>query len=323
MIIGTHALIQEKLIFRDLALVVTDEQHRFGVKQRDLLSSKGNGLKPHTLVMSATPIPRSLAIILYGDLSVSTIPELPANRLPIKNCVVGINSRDTSYRFIEGEVSKGHQAYVICPMIERGVMDELENVIDYAKKLEEKFHPKVRVAFLHGKMKPSLKNQIMLDFAEHKIDVLVSTTVIEVGINVPNATVMMVENAERFGLATLHQIRGRVGRGDAQSYCIFIDSKESKNSKERLEILNRSNDGFYIANEDLRLRGPGDLTGTMQSGDFCFRYADIYADSDMLVQASKDVELLMNEDPFLNQEKHKLCSIRCKKYFEDEYINVI
>lgn len=322
LIIGTHALIQEKLEYHRLALVVTDEQHRFGVRQRDVLSLKGGG-RAHTLVMSATPIPRSLAIILYGDLSISTISELPADRLAIKNCVVTQNDRGKAYRFIEREVRAGHQAYVICPMIESGVMDELENVMDYSELLKQKLPDDIRISYLHGKMKPSVKNQIMREFSEHQIDVLVSTTVIEVGINVPNATVMMVENADRFGLAALHQIRGRVGRGENQSYCIFIDTKESKTSKERLDILGHSNDGFFIAGEDLRLRGPGDLTGTLQSGDFCFQYADIYADSDMLIAASGDVDKLMQIDPLLNGESHIRCKEKCQKYFEEQYINVI
>lgn len=322
LIIGTHALIQEKLKYHRLALVVTDEQHRFGVRQRDVLASKGGG-RAHTLVMSATPIPRSLAIILYGDLSISTISELPADRLAIKNCVITQNDRNKAYQFMEREVRAGHQVYVICPMIESGIMDELENVMDYSELLKQKFPDDIRICCLHGKMKPAVKNQIMLEFSEHRIDILVSTTVIEVGINVPNATVMMVENADRFGLAALHQIRGRVGRGKSQSYCIFIDTKESKTSKERLDILGHSNDGFFIANEDLRLRGPGDLTGTLQSGDFCFRYADIYADSDMLIAASKDVEKLMQIDPLLNAESHIRCKEKCQKYFEEQYINVI
>lgn len=323
-IIGTHALIQENLEYNKLALVITDEQHRFGVKQREMFTNKGieNG-NIHTLVMSATPIPRSLAIILYGDLSVSTIPERPANRLPIKNCVIPKNDRDKVYRFIEKEVANNHQAYVICPMVESGVMDELENVIEYSEVLRQKLSEKINIAYLHGKMKPSQKNQIMNDFAAHKIDVLVSTTVIEVGINVPNATVMVVENADRFGLAALHQIRGRVGRGDAQSYCVFVDTKESKTSKQRLDILNHSNDGFFIANEDLRLRGPGDLTGTLQSGDFCFKYADIYSDSDMLMAASHDVDMIMKNDTIKEDKAYQEFFDRCKKYFDEQYIDVL
>ncbi len=321
-IVGTHALIQEGLTYQKLALVITDEQHRFGVKQRDTLSGKGEK-RPHTLVMSATPIPRSLAIILYGDLAVSTIPELPGNRLPIKNCVIQKNDRDKAYRFIEKEVASGHQVYVICPMVESGVMDELENVTDYSELLRQKLFPQIRVDYLHGKMRPAQKNEIMTAFAEHRIDVLVSTTVIEVGINVPNATVMLVENADRFGLAALHQIRGRVGRGSAQSYCIFIDTKESRTSRQRLDILNHSNDGFFIANEDLKQRGPGDLTGTLQSGDFCFKYADIYADSDMLMAASEDIGKIVKTDPLLNEETHIICKRRCQKYFEEQYIDVL
>ena len=215
LIIGTHALIQDKVQFQKLALVVTDEQHRFGVRQRETLAEKG--LRPHVLVMSATPIPRTLAIILYGDLQISVIKELPEGRLPIKNCVVGTSYRPKAWQFIENQVAAGHQAYVICPQVEEGEMDDLENVTDYAEKLRSALSPSVVVAYLHGKMKPADKTRIMEDFAKKNIDVLVSTTVIEVGINVPNATVMMVENAERFGLAQLHQLRGRVGRGDAQS----------------------------------------------------------------------------------------------------------
>jgi len=322
-IIGTHALIQEKLNFHNLALAITDEQHRFGVKQRETLATKASNYRVHTIVMSATPIPRSLAIILYGDLDVSTIPELPANRLPIKNCVIGKNNRQSAYHFMKQEIAKGHQVYVICPMVESGIMDELENVVDYSTTLKEQMPPEIKIAYLHGKMKPAEKNRIMTEFAEKQIDILVSTTVIEVGINVPNATVMMVENADRFGLAALHQIRGRVGRGSSQSYCIFIDTKESKTSKERLNILNHSNDGFFIANEDLRLRGPGDLTGTIQSGEFSFQFADIYKDADMLMAAGEDINELIKIDPLLNCESHIPCKEKCLTYFEEEYINVI
>ena len=272
-IIGTHALIQEKVVYDNLALVITDEQHRFGVAQREMFGNKGQ--MPHVLVMSATPIPRTLAIILYGDLDISVIDELPANRLPIKNCVVDKSYRPRAYRFIENEVKNGRQAYVICPMVEESEMIEAENVLDYTKALRENL-PGIRVEYLHGKMKGKEKNKIMEEFAAGNIQVLVSTTVIEVGVNVPNATVMMIENAERFGLAQLHQLRGRVGRGDKQSYCIMVNASGNKEKNRRLEVLNKSNDGFYIASEDLKLRGPGDLFGIRQSGDLEFQLADIY-----------------------------------------------
>lgn len=283
-VIGTHALIQEKVLYKNLALVVTDEQHRFGVKQREKLSGKGD--TPHILVMSATPIPRTLAIILYGDLDISVIDTLPAERLPIKNCVVGRDYRPNAYKFIENQVRAGHQAYVICPMVEsmedgEGSSD-LCDVVSYTKTLKNELPEDISIEYLHGKMKPAQKNDIMERFAANEINVLVSTTVIEVGVNVPNATVMMVEDAERFGLAGLHQLRGRVGRGAAQSYCIFVSGAKNKETRERLEILNKSNDGFYIANQDLKLRGPGDFFGIRQSGDMSFKLGDIYADATTL-----------------------------------------
>jgi ATP-dependent DNA helicase RecG len=294
MIIGTQALIQDDVEFYDLRLVITDEQHRFGVKQRENLAVKG--IQPHILVMSATPIPRTLALILYGDLDISVMDELPANRLPIKNCVVGTDYRKKAYEFISKEVSEGHQAYVICPMVEPsddemtgnmpgGDMSVLENVVEYTEKLKKALPQNVRVEYLHGQMKPKAKNLIMEEYAAHNIDVLVSTTVIEVGINVPNATVMMVENSERFGLAQLHQLRGRVGRGNTQSYCIFVTTSNQRETMERLQVLNKSNDGFFISSEDMRLRGPGDLFGIRQSGQFQFSLGDIYQDAGILQEA--------------------------------------
>ncbi len=304
-IIGTQALLQDDVDFCDLRLVITDEQHRFGVKQRETLALKG--LQPHILVMSATPIPRTLALILYGDLDISVMDELPANRLPIKNCVVNTDYRKKAYDFIAKEVANGRQAYVICPMVEAndemmGDMPVLENVIEYTEKLKKALPETVCVEYLHGQMNPKAKNFVMEEFAAHHIDVLVSTTVIEVGINVPNATVMLVENAERFGLAQLHQLRGRVGRGKDQAYCILISGSSQNDTMERLQVLNRSNDGFFISSEDMRLRGPGDLFGIRQSGQFQFRLGDIYQDAKILQEAQSCAAMLYNA--YIHQEKH-------------------
>ena len=303
LIIGTHALIQEKVIYQNLALVITDEQHRFGVKQRETFSEKGT--KPHILVMSATPIPRTLAIILYGDLDISVVDEVPAKRLPIKNCVVDTRYRPKAYQFIEKEVAAGHQAYVICPLVEESENMEAENVTDYAKRLKEELPDTIEIGLLHGQMKPAQKNDVMERFAANEIQVLVSTTVVEVGVNVPNATVMMIENAEHFGLAQLHQLRGRVGRGDAQSYCIMVNCSDSKESQKRLDILNKSNDGFKIASEDLKLRGPGDFFGIRQSGEMQFALADIYQDAYIMQRASEEVADILGKDPELSSEDHK------------------
>ncbi len=296
-IIGTHALIQDKVSYHDLALVVTDEQHRFGVKQREALA--GKGCMPHILVMSATPIPRTLAIILYGDLDISIIDEMPKNRLPIKNCVVDTSYRETAYRFMKKQVEEGRQCYVICPMVEESESLEAENVQDYSRMLADEMGNDICVACLHGKMKQQEKDEIMDAFGRNEIQILVSTTVIEVGIDVPNATVIMIENAERFGLAQLHQLRGRVGRGKYQSYCIFMTASKSDETKERLDILNHSNDGFFIASEDLKLRGPGDLFGIRQSGILDFKVADVFQDAKILQDASEDAGKILEEDPEL------------------------
>lgn len=316
-IIGTHALIQEKVIYDKLALVVTDEQHRFGVGQRELLSSKGDS--PHVLVMSATPIPRTLAIILYGDLDISVIDELPAGRQSIRNCVVDTSYRPKAYTFIEKQVDAGHQAYVICPMVEPSELLEAENVLDYTKQLKKQLPSFVCVEYLHGKMKPKEKNKVMERFAAGEIQVLVSTTVVEVGVNVPNATVMMIENAERFGLAQLHQLRGRVGRGSAQSYCIMVNCSGSRESAQRLDILNRSNDGFYIASEDLKLRGPGDIFGVRQSGEMEFKLADIFTDANLLKTVSEEVNLLLDEDPELKNPEHEALRRHIEDYLGEHY----
>lgn len=319
-IIGTHALIQEKVEYKNLGLVITDEQHRFGVRQREALTTRGN--PPHVLVMSATPIPRTLAIILYGDLDISIIDELPAKRLPIKNCVVGTSYRPKAYSFIEKQVQMGRQAYVICPMVEESEGLEAENVTDYARKLQEILPGEIKVEILHGKMKPKEKNRIMEAFASGEIQVLVSTTVVEVGVNVPNATVMMVENAERFGLTQLHQLRGRVGRGEHQSYCIFIQGNNEENTSKRLKILNESNDGFYIAGEDLKLRGPGDLFGIRQSGLMEFKIGDIYNDAGILKNASEAAGEILALDFDLILPQHKALKEHLKGYMSEELENL-
>ena len=308
-IIGTHALFQEAVEYHDLGLVITDEQHRFGVRQREGLADKGKEVP--VLVMSATPIPRTLAIILYGDLQISELRELPADRLPIKNLAMEQGQRDKALRFLYKQVLEGRQVYVICPAVEApdpeemedpsgllspGSSGEMENVADYTQMLREVFPPQIRIDSLHGRMKSADKEAAMERFAAHETDILVSTTVIEVGINVPNATVMLVENAERFGLSQLHQIRGRVGRGKAQSYCIFLYAP-GRERPERLDILVKNNDGFTIAEEDLKLRGPGDIFGVRQSGDLGFIMADIYADSGVMKLAAACVDRKLAGNP--------------------------
>ena len=318
-VIGTHALFQEKVTYDNLALVITDEQHRFGVKQRQIFGEKGDN--PHVLVMSATPIPRTLAIILYGDLSVSVIDEMPSNRLAIKNCVVDTTYRPNAYKFINNQVKEGRQAYVICPMVEESEGLDAENVMDYTDKLRQIYPPSVNICALNGRMKPKEKNEIMQKFAKGEINILVSTTVVEVGVNVPNATVMMVENAERFGLAGLHQLRGRVGRGKYQSYCIFINTSKSKEAKQRLDILNKSNDGFYIANEDLKLRGSGDLFGIRQSGEMNFKIGDIIDDADILMKAAEAVDFCKDNKKITNEE-YKLLNKKIEKFYDKAINNI-
>ena len=252
------------------------------------------------------------------------IDELPAGRQEIKNCVVDISYRPKAYAFIQKQVEMGHQAYVICPMVEPSEMIEAENVVDYTKTLKKVFPESISVEYLHGKMKAKEKNKIMERFAAGEIDVLVSTTVIEVGVNVPNATVMMIENAERFGLAQLHQLRGRVGRGKAQSFCIMVNGNGGKDTMERLDIMNRSNDGFYIASEDLKLRGPGDIFGVRQSGELEFKLADIFTDANLLKQASEEVNAILDQDPGLEGEEYRELKQKIEQYLGDreEHLNL-
>ena len=313
-IIGTHALIQESVEYKDLGLVVTDEQHRFGVRQRESLAGKGNSVP--VLVMSATPIPRTLAIILYGDLQISVLDEMPAGRLPIKNLAIDSGERRRIYKFIYGQLRQGRQAYVICPEVEEGEMSELENVQDYTEKLRSIFPPGIRIDSLNGRMKPKEKAEVMERFSASETDILVSTTVIEVGIDVPNASVIAIENAERFGMSQLHQLRGRVGRGPWQSYCIFIfmpgaaGGDDPHKKPKRLEILEKTNDGFVIAEEDLKLRGPGDLFGERQSGALGFVLADIYEDSAIMKKAAAYVDEVLAADPGFELPQMRRLNVR-------------
>ncbi|MBP5154169.1 MAG: ATP-dependent DNA helicase RecG [Lachnospiraceae bacterium] len=304
LVIGTHALIQEAVSFARLGLVVTDEQHRFGVRQRETLGAKGEC--PHMLVMSATPIPRTLAMILYADLDVSVLRERPAGRQPVQSAVITPRQRAAAFRLMQREIDAGRQVYIICPLVEAGETSDAENVTDYTEKLREVFPPSVRIASLHGRMRPEEKNARMEAFLHRETDILVSTTVVEVGVDVPNATVMMIENSERFGLAQLHQLRGRIGRGTSPSWCLFVDASGKKKKNERLAVLERSSDGFEIAEEDLRLRGPGELLGVRQSGAMEFEIGDIYTDHSLLLLASEQAGRLLSRDPGLNAPEHAL-----------------
>ncbi|MDO5389257.1 MAG: ATP-dependent DNA helicase RecG, partial [Clostridia bacterium] len=293
-IIGTHALIQDKVRYNNIGLVITDEQHRFGVRQREMLAEKGN--EPHVLVMTATPIPRTLALILYGDLDISIIDELPPGREKVDTFAVDHGYYQRLYSFVRKEILKGRQTYIICPMIEENDKAELRAVISYTEELDRNIFPEFRVACVHGKMKNNEKQEIMEDFAKGNIDILVSTTVIEVGINVPNATLMIIENAERFGLSALHQLRGRVGRGSEKSYCVLVSDTKNKTSKERLKIMCKTNDGFVISEKDLTLRGPGDFFGTRQHGLPEMKIANLYKDIDILKEVQQTaIELYSNE----------------------------
>ena len=315
-VIGTHALISGSVEYARLGLVVTDEQHRFGVAQRAALAEKG--LHPHILVMSATPIPRTLALILYGDLDVSVIDQLPPGRRPIQTYTVPGSYHQRIYAFLRKQVSQGRQAYVVCPMVEGGdqLPDERKAVTEYAKMLQTEVFPDLRVAYVHGKMKPREKDAVMMAFAGHETDILVSTTVIEVGVDVPNAAVMVVENAERFGLSQLHQLRGRVGRGGHQSYCILISDNKNEETLERLKVMTKTSDGFKIAEEDLRLRGPGDFFGERQHGLPGLRVADIGCDTRLLQEARLSALELLAHDPTL--EKHPATARRVEELFQQK-----
>ncbi|MGE4485996.1 MAG: ATP-dependent DNA helicase RecG, partial [Oscillospiraceae bacterium] len=302
---GTHAIISDSVKFSNLGLVVADEQHRFGVAQRSALSSKGE--KSHMLVMSATPIPRTLALIIYGDLDVSVIDELPPGRQPVETYAVGEDKRHRIYSFIRSRVEEGRQAYIVCPMIDDAENPDigLKNVKKYAETLQKEVYSDLSVALLHGKMKPKEKDAVMSAFQRGETDILVSTTVIEVGVDVPNATVMVVENADRFGLSQLHQLRGRVGRGKHKSYCILFSGGGGDVAIERLKAMCRTNDGFEIAETDLKLRGPGDFFGERQHGLPRMKIADLASDMEVLYTAQSAAKALMEADPLLESPENK------------------
>ena len=311
--IGTHALISEDVVYEDLGLVVTDEQHRFGVGQRAALSAKGEN--PHLLVMSATPIPRTLALMIYGDLDLSVIDELPPGRQKIDTFSVTGAYRERFQNFVRKEVAAGRQAYIICSMVEKhdAIPDERKAVTEYAKHLQENVFPDLRVAAVHGRMKPREKDAVMAAFSRGETDVLVSTTVVEVGVDVPNAPVMVVEDADRFGLSQLHQLRGRVGRGEHKSYCILVSDNQNEETKERLKVMTKTTDGFKIAEEDLRLRGPGDFFGERQHGLPAMKVADLSCDMALLREAQSAAEELLRHDPALKE--HPATAQRIEEMF--------
>ena len=318
LVVGTHALLSQGVDFHRLGLVITDEQHRFGVAQRSALAAKAGGVSPNVLVMSATPIPRTLALILYGDLEVSVIDELPPGRTPVRTYLVGEDKRQRLYGFVRRMAAEGRQTYIVCPAVEENPeAGDLKAVTAYAGDLAEKVFPDLRVAFVHGRQRARDKQAAMAAFAAGEIDVLVSTTVIEVGVDVPNAALMIIENAERFGLSQLHQLRGRVGRGSGQAYCVLMTASRSQESLERLQALKKTSDGFRIAEEDLRLRGPGDFFGSRQHGLPQLRIANLAEDMDTLRQARQAAWTLLEQDPGLDRPEHRAVRARVQALFSE------
>ncbi len=319
LVVGTHALLTDGVTFANLGLVITDEQHRFGVNQRAALAQKGGAVRPHMLVMSATPIPRTLALLLYGDLEVSIIDERPPGRQNVDTFLVGEALRQRMYGFVRKQVQEGHQVYMVCPAVEEGQEggQDLKAVTTYAQTLQTKIFPDLRVGLLHGKMKGKDKEAVMAAFAAGEIDILCATTVIEVGVDVPRATLMVIENAERFGLSQLHQLRGRVGRGDAKSYCVLVSSHQGKETRQRLKALCATNDGFQIAEEDLKLRGPGDFFGQRQHGLPQLQLADLVEDVQVLQEAKEGAEWLLNDDPGLQKPENRGILDHVRVQFED------
>ena len=320
-IVGTHALIEDNVVFKKLGLAIIDEQHRFGVDQRARLWQKtGTGVPPHILVMTATPIPRTLAMTLYGDLDVSVIDEMPPGRIPIQTVQITERQKLQLFHFMREQIAKGHQAYVVYPMIFINEKLDYKNLESGYEEIVQAFpFPPYKVAIVHGQQSDEDKAFNMNAFVAGRANILVSTTVIEVGVDVPNATVMVIESPERFGLSQLHQLRGRVGRGDRQSYCIMVNASGSKEKNRRLDVLNKSNDGFYIASEDLKLRGPGDIFGIRQSGDLEFRLADIYTDAVTLKKVSEDVNRLLERDEDLEEEENQELKKRLDRFMEEKY----
>lgn len=316
-IVGTHALIQEKVKFYNLGLTITDEQHRFGVRQRATLSMKGNN--SDILVMTATPIPRTLALILYGDLDVSIIDELPAGRKKIKTYAITSEMKERAYGFIREQINKGRQAYIVCPLVDESTNIDAQSATQLYELLREKYFSEFRLGLLHGQMKSTEKDYIMSEFKNGKIDILVSTTVIEVGVNVANANIMMIENSERFGLAQLHQLRGRVGRGEYQSYCILVNESKSRTSKERMSIMEQTNDGFLISEKDLEIRGPGQFFGTKQHGIPELKIANLLTDINALKIAQKIAIHILKEDPNLISEENKMLKKKIINLFNREF----
>ncbi len=319
-LIGTHSIIEDNVEFNNLGLVVTDEQHRFGVKQRMKLSAKGTVVD--TIVMTATPIPRSLAIVLYGDLDLSVIDELPPGRKPVDTCVVNDSYNQRVYNFLRKQISEGRQVYVVCPLVEENEELDLNSVEKLFEEYKNEFSD-LNVAILHGKMKNKEKDEIMQDFKANKINILISTTVIEVGISVPNATVMVIENADRFGLAALHQLRGRVGRGSASSYCILKSNNKSPIARQRLEIMHKSNDGFEIAQKDLELRGPGDFFGIRQSGMPEFKLANLLTDSSILEKTQEAVKNIIETDRALEREENRKIKDALYEKYGEQLHNIV
>jgi len=314
-VIGTHALLSEELEFNNLGLVITDEQHRFGVRQRAVLKSKA--LNPDMLVMSATPIPRTLSLVLYGDLDISVIDELPPNRKKIETYFIGSDKKARLFNFVKKHLNEGRQAYIVCPLVEESEKLELISAKEYCEELKKSYFKDYNIGLIYGKMKNEEKEKIMNDFYNGRIHIIVSTTVIEVGINVPNATIMIIENAERFGLAQLHQLRGRVGRGVHQSYCILISDSNSKSVKDRLRFMTKTNDGFLIAKKDLELRGSGEILGTKQHGMPEFKLIDLSKDHEIIKASKEAVDLLFKKKKIIEPQYRKM-----EKYLDDEFARI-